>query len=352
MKFIPSQMMKVTAVCALSGMALSAWATPPPPVRSQYAGQSKDQGDDKSKQSAPSDGEQKALAKVESSPDVAAKLVAAGEFVKKYPKSTLRSKLVGYVTQEANKAPDLTQRITQLESILTVFKEPSDADVINPILVDAYLKASRDDDGFRVAAVYLAKNPSDLAVLIQVAIEGVEQAKKNNPKFVPASQQFGGKAIEIIESGKKPDTFDDARWTDYKTRWLPTLYRSLGMLSVMTGNKADAKAKLDKAVSLDPAEPFSYVLLGTMVNEEYQKLAEQHKTLSAGPLKDTVLAQAHAKLDEVIELYAHAVGLSEGNASYQQLHDQLLEDLQAYYKYRHKGSTDGLQPLIDKYKKQ
>jgi hypothetical protein len=57
------------------------------------------------------------------------------------------------------------------------------------------------------------------------------------------------------------------------------------------------------------------------------------------------------KLDEVIELYAHAIGLSEGNAVYQQLHDQLLQDLEAYYKYRHNGSTDGLQQLIGKYKK-
>jgi tetratricopeptide (TPR) repeat protein len=352
MKLIPSQTMKVVFLCALSGMALSPMATQAAPVYSQYSGQSKDQGSDKSKQSAPSDGEQKALTKVESSPDVASKLVAAGEFVKKYPKSMLRSRVVGYLAQEANKIQDGTQRITQLESMLTVFKEPSDADVINPILVDAYFKASRVDDGFRVAAVYLAKNPNDLAVLTQAAIEGVEQAKKNNPKFVQSSLQFGGKAIEIIESGKKPDTFDDARWAEYRTRWLPTLYRSLGMLSVMTGNKVEARAKLDKAVSLDPAEPFSYVLLGTMVNEEYQQLAQQYKTLSAGPLKDTVLTQAHAKLDGVIDLYAHAVGLAEGNASYQQLHDQLFEDLQAYYKYRHNGSADGLQQLIDKYKKQ
>jgi hypothetical protein len=55
-------------------------------------------------------------------------------------------------------------------------------------------------------------------------------------------------------------------------------------------------------------------------------------------------------LDEVIETFAHAVGLAEGQAPYQQLHDQILQDLQAYYKYRHGGSTDGLQQLIDKYK--
>lgn len=343
MKSIPSRMMKVAAVCALVAVTgLAALATP---EYSRYAVQSKDQG-------KVSEGEQKALAKIEASPDVAAKLAAAGEFVKKFPKSSLRSKVVSYVAQEVNKIPDGAQRITQLESLLNLFNEPADANVINPILVDSYFSASRWDDGFRVASVYLAKNPNDLAVLTQVTIEGVEQAKKSNPKFVQQSQQYGSKAIEVIEAGKKPETFDDARWAEYQTRWLPTLYQSLGMLSLMTGNKADARAKLDKAVSLNATEPFSYVLLGTLVNEEYQQLAQQHKTLSPGPLRDTLLTQAHGKLDEVIELYAHAIGLSEGNAVYKQLHDQLLQDLEAYYKYRHNGSTEGLQQLIGKYKKQ
>jgi hypothetical protein len=351
MKFIPSQMMKVAAVCALSGMALSALATPAAPVRSQYSGQSKDQGIDKSKQSAPSDGEVKALEKVKSSPDVASKLVAAGEFVKKYPKSTLRSNVVGDVAKEANRIQDGTQRITQLESMLTVFKESSDADVINPILVDAYFKASRDDDGFRVAAGYLAKNPNDLAVLTQITTEGVEQAKKNNAKFVPPSRQYGGKAIEIIESGKKPDTFDDARWSQYQTKWLPMLYQWTGLLAMVAGSNDEAKSRLEKAKSLDASDPFNYYLLGSIVNDEYQKIAQEYQTLTAGPLKDTKRQLAETKLDEVVDIWAHTVALSDGNAQYQQLHDAVLQDIQAYYKYRHKGSTDGLQQLIDKYKK-
>lgn len=351
MKSTPSLMMKVTAVCACVAVSgLVALATP---AYQQYGKQSKDQSKDNPNQKgAASEGEQKALAKIESSPDIAAKLAAAGEFVKKFPKSTLRAKVVSYIAQEISKITDATQRITQLEGMLTVFKEATDAEVIEPVLADTYFSASRWDDGFRVAAAYLTKNPNDLAVLTQVTIVGVEQAKKNNPKFVQQSQQYGGKAIELIEAGKKPDTFDDAKWSEYQTRWLPTLYQTLGMLALMTGNKTDARAKLDKAVSLNAAEPFSYVLLGTLVNEEYQQLAQQFKTLSSGPLKDSVLKQAHDKLDEVIELYAHAVGLSEGNAAYQQLHDQLIQDLEAYYKYRHNGSTEGMQQLIGKYKKQ
>src|ERR1044071_7538076 len=182
-------------------------------VHQQY-GQEKEQPKDKSKQNAPSDAEQKAVAKIEAAPDVTAKLQAAGEFIKKYPTSSLRAKVVTYVALEINKIEDKAQRATQLEGTLTVFKEPSDAEVINPILVDAYFKASRYDDAFRVAAGYLAKNPNDVTVLTQAAIEGVQQAKVKNTKFVSQSQQYGVKAIELIESGKKPDTLDDAKWSE------------------------------------------------------------------------------------------------------------------------------------------
>jgi hypothetical protein len=252
--------------------------------------------------------------------------------------------------QEASKVEDAAQRITQLEGTQIAFKEPSDAQVIVPILIDAYFTQNRFDDLFRVASEYLAKNQTDLALLTRVSLIGIDQAKLRNAKFAAQSQQYGAKAIEIIESGKKPEAFDDAKWTEYQTRWLPQLYQSLGMLALLTGNNAEARTRIDKSVALNSKEPFTYVLLGSLLNDEYQKLAEQHKALAAGPMKDSVLKQAHAKLDEIVDAYARAVGLSEGNVTYQQLHDQILQDLQSYYKYRHGGSTVGLQQLIDKYK--
>lgn len=353
MKATPSHMMKAIAVCVvLACVAQGSTMLSTAPEYGLNAPQAKDQSKDQPKQSAATKGEQEAFAKIQSAPDVAAKVAAAGEFVKKYPKSLQRTEVVTYVVREAEKLQDGPQRIAQLENTLTVFKEPSDAEVITPILIDAYLKEKRPDDAFRITATYLAKNPSDVAVLTQALIEGAEQAKNQNPKFVAQSQQYGIKAIELIEGGKKPEKFDDAKWGEFKTRWLPVIYQTLGMLALMTGNKADARAKLDKAVSLNSGDPFTYVLIGTMLNEDYEQIAKEYKTASPGPLKDAMLKQAHAKMDEVIDSYAHAVGLSEGKPPYKQLHDQMLQDLQSYYAYRHGGSTDGMQQLIDKYKQQ
>lgn len=348
MKLKAPNMLSVVAVCTLSAVMASGSSAV---TRStQYGGQAKEQSADKNKQAGPSDAEQKAVAKIQAAPDLAAKIAAAGEFVKKYPKSTMRSKVVTYVVLEANKIDDAAKRVTQLENAQAAFKEPSDAQVIAPILIEAYFTQNRFDDLFRVASDYLARNQADLAILTRVSLIGVDQAKLRNAKFAAQSQQYGAKAIEIIESGKKPDAFDDAKWTEYQTRWLPQLYQSLGMLALLTGNSAEARTRIDKSVALNSKEPFTYVLLGSLLNDEYQKLAEQHKSMSSGPMKDSVLKQAHAKLDEIVDAYAHAVGLAEGNETYKQLHDQILQDLQSYYKYRHGGSTDGLQQLIDKYK--
>jgi tetratricopeptide (TPR) repeat protein len=332
--------MRALAVCLIA-LAPAAFAQDP------YKNQ------DKPQPKAPqiSEAEEKALVKVRDAADPAAKLLAAEEFVKKYPKSTRRAEVVLHVVTEISKMPDPAQQIPLLEKTLTVFNQPGDSDKINTILLDAYLKSNRIDDAFRITAVIVEKNPNDVVILTHMSLLGTDQAKAKNPKYVQMSQTWGVKAIELIEADKMPASMDAAAWTRYKNQWLPPLYQSMGILSFITGNKADAKAKLDKAVAVNSTDPVTYMLLGSLSNEEYQQLATKHKEMAAGPMKDQTLKDAHIKLDEVIDMFAHAVALSEGNAQYQALHDQLLVDLTTYYKYRNSGKTDGLQALIDKYKK-
>ena len=71
--------------------------------------------------------------------------------------------------------------------------------------------------------------------------------------------------------------------------------------------------------------------------------------MPAGAAKDARLKEIQAQLDRVIETYAQAVAMLEGNAQYDQARQQMKQDLESYYKYR-RGSTQGMQELIDKYK--
>jgi len=306
---------------------------------------------DKPKAPQVSKGEQDAMTKVQTAADPAAKLKAADEFIKKYPKSTNRAGVVTQVISEISNVSDPAQKITLLESSLTVFKDPADADIITPILLNAYINAKRVDDAFSFADKALAKNPNDVTALTQVTRLGTEQAQQGNGKYVSQSQQYGAKAIQIIESGNKPANLTDESWKEYQTRSLPQLYQWIGMLSLMTGNAADAKTKLDKAASLNGNDPYTFLLLGSVANDEYQKLVENYKKQPPGPLKDSLLKDAQAKMDEVIEMWAHAIGLAQDNAQYQAFVAQLRPELEGYYKYRHNNSTQGLDELIAKYKK-
>ena len=294
--------------------------------------------------------EAKALTKIQTAPDPAAKLQAASEFVKKYPKSTKRFEVAGFVAGEISKADPAAQPgLTQ--NFLSVFTDPKEANLVNLVLIDSYLKANKVEEAFKVGTAYLEKNPEDAAILTQLGYAGIEQAKRNNTTYVQQSVTYVTKAIALIEADKMPENYNAEAWATFKKQWQPLLYQSLGLVSYMSGNKEEAKAKFEKSSSLNPIDPFNYAMLGSLANEEYQTLADRFKTMMAGPLKDETLKRANAKIDEVIDFYAHAVALAQGNTLYQALHDQLLQDLTNYYKYRHNNSTDGLQALLDKYKK-
>ena len=165
-------------------------------------------------------------------------------------------------------------------------------------------------------------------------------------KYATQSQQYGLKAIELIEADKKPEGLDDAAWQEYKTRRLPDLYRNLGLLSLRTNNNAEAKARLEKAVALKSTDPFVYGVLGNMADDEYTALAKQFQSTHDA----ATLTQAQAKMDQAIELYAQAIGMSGEKPEYQQLREQVRPGLENYYKFRHNNSTAGLDELIAKYK--
>lgn len=296
-----------------------------------------------------SEGESKALTAISSAPDAAAKLAAAREFVKKYPKSSSRSEVSGYIAGQIDQVKDGNQKLALAETYQQIFNEEKELETIRPVMLDAYLDAKRTDDAFALGASILAKQPENVFILTRMLIAGTNEAKRNNPKYVATSQQYGLKAIELIEANKKPAEMIDAAWEQQKAI-LPSLYQDMAVLALMTGKSAEANMRLEKAVALNPAEAFNYVLLGSIANEEYQKLAEAQKSMPAGPEKAETLKKATAMLDKVIDLYAHAVGASEGKPEYQQIHDQLIQDLTPYYKFRHNQSTEGLQQLIDKYK--
>jgi hypothetical protein len=309
--------------------------------------------DNKKKEKPPTvpEAELKAAKAIEAAADVPTMLAAANEFLQKYPKSPLRPQIAPLVADRISQIKDPAQRIAQSDSYRKLFTAPADAELVNPQLLYAYIDANRLDDAFALAPTTIDKSPDPVAGLINLSRAGLAEARNQNLKYAATSRQMALKAIALIEADKKPQAVADATWNDYKTRWHWQLYQWAAMLSLAEGDKADSKAKLASAIKLNPRDPINYVLLSTMANDEYQRLAQAHRAAPAGAEKDALLKQAEAQMDEVIDAYAHAVALTEGDAQYDAMRVGLKADLESYYKYRHNNSSDGLQALIDKYKK-
>jgi hypothetical protein len=307
------------------------------------AGRAAAQGD-KSKQAdvKVSSGERDAAAKIDKAQGPEAKLQAAAEFVKKYPKSALRPQVAQAVAREIASAQDNELKISLAETYLSFFTDPSEAALVNDTLLNAYInsKSGHADEAFKMGAARLAKNPEDIDLLRALAIVASNEAIQGRNTYAAQGQQYGAKAIELLEADKRPAGIDDAKWASYKAESLQTLYRATG-----------AVARLEKAAALKSTDPGVYLLLSELTYSQYEQLAKQYQVMPTGPAKDAALKQVEAQIDKTIEAYAQAIAITEGNPQYQQAHDAMKQDIENLYKYRHGGSTQGLQQVIDKYKR-
>ena len=141
---------------------------------------------------------------------------SADAFVKKYPKSSLRRHLVDTIADQVFDEKDPAQRLTLAQKALTVFTADSEVAAFKPAVIDAYLKLGRFDEAFAEGASQLAKDPDNIEILVNLAITGTEQAKLRNAKYVPQSQQYGLKGIELIEADKKPAYMVGGIWQKFK----------------------------------------------------------------------------------------------------------------------------------------
>lgn len=290
------------------------------------------------------------LATIREAKDPAVRMKAVAELIKKYPKTAVRPRVAQGAADEISAITDAKQKISFAQQYEAIFTEPSEKEIIAPVLIEAYASDDQADAAFTAAAPFLEQHPDSIRVLVSLLALGTREAKKQNGKYLSQSIQYGTKAAELFEADKKPAQFDDAHWKTYKESTLPGVHQSLGLLYYASGKTTEAKDHYTKASQLAPSDAFNFLMLAALFNQDYQEAAKHYQTMTAGAARDAELKKTQATLDQVIDTYAHAVALAEGNASLEQVRQQYLADLETYYKYRHGGSTDGMQQLIDKYK--
>ena len=220
------------------------------------------------------------------------------------------------------------------------------------ILADAYLQANRVDDAFQTIALLPNADALDFRLLVRLVSAGAEEARHRNLKHLVVSQKYGDLAIRAIEASSGAGGMNAAAWAAYKSETLPSLYQTLGVFFMHAGEPTDGKAYLQKAVQLKPYDPMNHILLGAAANGEYSVALQQMKQLRPGPARDALGKKIIELVNQVVDSYAHGLALSAGSPQEQTVRAQVWPDLESYYKFLHKGSLDGLQALIDQYKKQ
>ena len=306
---------------------------------------------DKAKQEGPkiSGGERDAAQKVEKAKGSEAKLQAAAGFVKKYPQSALRRQVAeGLALEIANEA-DAQVKVSLAQTFIDIFNQPEEAQLVNLSLLSGYINTGQTAEAIKLGTEWLAKHPDDIGIMQNLAILASNEAIKGNTSFAAQGRQYGMKAVELLEGDKMPEGFDAAKWPEYKTATLVVLYRSLAVLDYKAGNTAAALPLLEKAAALKSTDPGVYLLLSEMNNDAYEMRAKEYNVAPAGE-KAAALEKVNAALDKVIDSYAQAIAITEGKAQYAPVNTVIRQDYEKYYKFRHKN-TDGMQQLIDKYKR-
>ena len=309
--------------------------------------------DGKPKQEGPkvSGGERDAALKIEKAKGAEAKLQAAAAFVKKYPQSALRRQVADALALEIANTEDAQAKVSLAQAFTDIFNQPEEAQLVNASLLSGYINTGQTPEAIKLGTDWLAKHPDDIGIMQNLAILASNEAIKGNTSFAAQGRQYGMKAVELLEADKMPEGFDAAKWGEYKSATLVGLYRALGVLNYTAGDNAGALPLLEKAAALKSPDPGVYLLLTDLLNDAYETRAKEYNVAPAAQ-KAASLEKVNVALDKVIESYAQAIAVTDGNAQYAQVNAAIRQDYEKYYKYRHKNSTDGMQQLIDKYKKQ
>ena len=204
---------------------------------------------------------------------------------------------------------------------------------------------------FAIGRRILEKSPDDVHALMAMTHAGHAAVADKNESFVDDALASGKQAIDLIEVGKAP-----ASWDPFKSREAALSYLSfyMGELSFTKRDLANAIAWLVKAGTLEgPAkkEPTTYSRLAaayhmgqlTAMQQEYNaKYAGKPET----PEGKHALNEILYVYDRIIDAYARAVHLAGDDPKYAPFKKPWMDALQNFYKRRVNEDMTGFDSYI------
>src|SRR5712691_11154472 len=214
-------------------------------------------------------------------------------------------------------------------------------------------------EAFALGKEILADEPENLRVIIDLGYAGFHLAAPatKNESFNADSLTYARKAIQMIESGKTPESLDSKSppWSPFKGKddTLAYLYHAVGRVTLKS-NPEEALTALIKALQYETdlkKEPWEYYFVAAAYETgPYPKLSADYKARFTGkdesPESKLALANINQIIDRMIDAYARAFALAGSDPKYQANKKEWMEALSTWYKFRNNQSDAGLNEMI------
>jgi tetratricopeptide (TPR) repeat protein len=191
----------------------------------------------------------------------------------------------------------------------------------------------------------LAEDPNNVRVYMLIGYGGYLASAAPNATMTPEAVDYAKKAIEMIESGKSPESWSPFTSRDQALAWLNY---SIGKAK-LANSPAEALPYLIKAARYDSElkkTPATYTdILTAYEKGPRAKLTEDYEAKYKGKPETPESKLAAANIDQIIDreidAYARLAALTTNAADKKAVMDELTE----LYKYRNKSET-GLNELL------
>ena len=204
---------------------------------------------------------------------------------------------------------------------------------------------------YGMAKQVLADNPDNVKVLIALGYEGViASTEARNESFNADAANYAQKAIQLIESGKTPDS-----WAPFKNKEdvLASLYYAVGFYYLKPKPESSIPNFI-KAAQIDSdrksATSTYYYLALAYQNGSYKRLSDDFSKRFANqpesPESKAALESINKVVDKMIDAYARAVALAGNDPQQQGAKNQWMTQLTNFWKFRHDNTDAGLTEYI------
>lgn len=201
-----------------------------------------------------------------------------------------------------------------------------------------------------VAKEVLADEPDNVTALVALGYGGyVLAVTTKNESGNAEAINYAKKAIQVIESGKAPES-----WAPFKSKddALGYLYYSVGFLERVS-NPTEALTSFVKAAQFDSEikkNSQTYAFIAAAYENEYAKQSAEYERLykdkDETPESKLAVANINQIVDRIIDALARAVSVSGTDANAQASKALWLVRLTELYKFSHNKSDAGLNELI------